>query len=89
METKEKSSLESISHLHESLLDKDIIFTVGGNGSFIKDVTDNDKNGTVRERYRINVSESNPNIEPYVALKHELFHAIFNTPVGAIEENLG
>jgi Mg-chelatase subunit ChlD len=89
METKEKSSLESISHLHESLLDKDIIFTVGGNGSFIKDVTDSDKNGTVRERYRINVSESNPNIEPYVALKHELFHAIFNTPVGAIEENLG
>lgn len=81
METKEKNSLESITHLHESLLDKNITFTVGGAGSYISE--------DERKGYRINVSESNPNIEPYVALKHELFHAIFNTPVNAIESNLG
>ena len=79
MITSEKNSLESITHLHESLLDKKIKLSVGGTGSFIKQE---------RRGYKINVADADPNIEPYVALKHELFHAIFNSPVNSIQSHL-
>ena len=82
MNKTEYNALESITKLHANLLNKQIRLKVGGAENYVS------CNGGNPNRLEINISETDKIIQPYVALKHELFHCIFKSPIDKVEQNL-